>query len=140
MTRTSGTGWDAAANSQFIQQSSAQQQGVQFRFVYGAHVNGMIGLSNDDAPEVLEFSVQTYGSPPANEYVRIWENGGFSKSIPGPYDPADLYEIRVVGTVVTYLRNGATIHTSLKTPTFPLLVDAALFNTGSTVKDVAITC
>jgi hypothetical protein len=69
--------------------------------------------------------------------VVIEPNGEY---VDGEMYPSDLFEIHVVGTVVTYLQNGVLVYTSLKTPTFPLLVDTALYKTGSAVKNVAIRC
>ena len=57
-----------------------------------------------------------------------------------PMDPADLLEVRVVGTVVTYLKNSVLFYTSLRTPNFPLSVDAVIYSPGTGMADVAITC
>jgi hypothetical protein len=83
----------------------------------------MIGLANGNTDahwNDIDFAV--YG---AAGTVHVYENQQhrYAAQPPRTYVATDLFEVRVVGTVVTYLQNGVVIYTSLKTPTFPLVVD-----------------
>ena len=83
-------------------------------------------------------------------HVRIYESGvqmvhAFSGTTANPgYTPSDVFKVQVTGTTVQYLKNDAVFYTSLKTPRFPLVVDASLerADDGSygTLSDVAISC
>jgi hypothetical protein len=135
MTRTSGTAWDAGAISQQTIQHSSAQQGVQFRLSTTGYT--MIGLSNGNTDahyQDIDFAI--FGSMGT---AQIHENKAYIYT-DRAYAATDLFEIRVVGTVVTYLQGGVVFYTSSKTPTFPLVVDTALYNPGAAVLDVAFQC
>ena len=137
-----------AISHQTIQQSSAPQ-GVQVRFAQDGGVgteplNAMIGLLHDPSVETsyadghyknIDFAF--YAFP---DSISVWENGVLARELPLSWSPTDLFEIRVVGTVVTYVRNGAAMYTSEKTPTFPLIVDTSLYSAGARLNDVEFIC
>jgi hypothetical protein len=73
---------------------------------------GILGYCSKAGHTGCKFRIFEMGS------VVIEPNGEY---VDGEMYPSDLFEIHVVGTVVTYLQNGVLVYTSLKTPTFPLL-------------------
>ena len=68
--------------------------------------------------------------------VYAYENG----ALHGPFPRAegDRLRVEVSGGVVRYKRNGTTFYTSTGTPTYPLLVDASLRTTGTTVVSAVV--
>jgi hypothetical protein len=134
--RHSGASWDAGAISQQTIQQSPAQQGVQFKI--SPTGDSMIGFANGNTDgHFYDIDFAIYG---AQGNVYIYENT-HNRAIAGRrYGANDLFEVRVVGTVVTYLQNGVVFYTSSKTPTFPLVVDTSLYQGHSRVSDVAITC
>ena len=58
---------------------------------------------------------------------------------PGDMSDDDIYEIRVVNDQVTYYRNNVLVYTSEKTPTFPLFVDTAIHEPGTSINDIELT-
>ncbi|MGH8321812.1 MAG: LamG-like jellyroll fold domain-containing protein, partial [Gammaproteobacteria bacterium] len=51
----------------------------------------------------------------------------------------DVFRIAVQSGVVRYYKNGTLFYTSRQTPSFPLEVDVALFNMGSTISNAVIS-
>jgi hypothetical protein len=48
--------------------------------------------------------------------------------------------VGIEGGVVRYMKNGVVMYTSAVAPTYPLLVDTALFSPGATLVAVVIAC
>jgi hypothetical protein len=69
--------------------------------------------------------------------VRILENG-LSRGDFGTYTAGDVFRVEVAGGVVTYWQNASLLYTSIRAPTFPLLVDTSLSTDGATITDVSI--
>ncbi|HKO62977.1 MAG TPA: RHS repeat-associated core domain-containing protein, partial [Pyrinomonadaceae bacterium] len=69
--------------------------------------------------------------------VSVYE-GGVNRGSFGAYTPGTVFRVAVEGGVVKYYRNGAVIYTSTVTPIYPLLVDTALYTTGTTISNVGI--
>ena len=69
--------------------------------------------------------------------VDLYE-GGVLVDSPGPYDAGDVFQVRVVGGVVSYWQNGVELYTSSVPPTYPLLLDTSLRTPGATILDAAI--
>jgi hypothetical protein len=55
-----------------------------------------------------------------------------------PYASGDRFHVEVVGGVVRYRQNGVLVHTSSRTPVYPLLVDTSLYTPGATVTDAKV--
>lgn len=75
----------------------------------------------------------------ANLFIR--ENGSLIKAPDGRhnfgnYNANDNFEIRVIGKIVTYHKNGALLHTSVNEPTFPLMADCSFYSPGARVENV----
>jgi hypothetical protein len=69
--------------------------------------------------------------------VRVYENG-VSRGSFGTYVASDLFRVEVASGAVRYYRNGVLFYTSFVAPTFPLVVDTALYTSGATVNAVVI--
>ena len=95
----------------------------------------MIGLSkgNTNASyEDIDFALYL-----AQGQIRVYENLA-SKGTFGSFVTGDTLRVSVVGGVVTYSRNGSAFYTSTKTPSYPLLVDCALYTQGATLSGAVI--
>ena len=51
------------------------------------------------------------------------------------YAAGDLFRVAVVNGRVQYFKNGQLLHTSDKTPQYPLMLDAALGSLGTTIAE-----
>jgi hypothetical protein len=96
-----------------------------------------VGLSNGDSNQSdadIDFAIVLSSSG----LVTVKENG-VSKGTFGPYAAGEVFRVNVTANVVTYLRNGQVFFTSAKVPTFPLLADASICDTGSTITNTVMT-
>jgi hypothetical protein len=96
----------------------------------------MVGLSNGDTNTSysdIDFAVLIA----ASDVLQVYEGGVLRGSF-GSYATGDVIRVSVTGGVVRYSKNGAVFYTSTGTPTYPLLVDTALWHTGATIQDVMI--
>ncbi|HEX8144110.1 MAG TPA: hypothetical protein VF553_16030, partial [Pyrinomonadaceae bacterium] len=96
----------------------------------------MVGLSNGDGS--YNWDDVDFGLDPANDgYVYVCEAGPPCVNV-GPYLPNDRFRVAVESGVVKYYKGATLLYTSTKVPTYPLLVDSALYNTGVEVRDAVI--
>ncbi|KKL68728.1 hypothetical protein LCGC14_2122070, partial [marine sediment metagenome] len=97
----------------------------------------MLGLSRGDANQHyddIDFAVYTNASGTLYVYESGVYRGGF-----GSYSAGDRLRVAVEAGVVMYSRNGSVFYTSGVTPTYPLLVDTALYNNGATISNAFIS-
>jgi hypothetical protein len=97
----------------------------------------MLGLSNGNSNnswEDIDFSLY----PMANGKLRVYEKGALRGTF-GPYTSGEKLRIAVGGGVVRYFRNRTLLYSSKTSPTYPLVVDTALYNRGATLKGVVIS-
>ncbi len=90
-----------------------------------------VGLSNGDTNQSdadIDFAIVLS----SGGTVAVKENG-VVKGTFGTYTAGEIFRIEVTANVVRYLRNGQVFLTSTKVPTFPLLADASICDTGSTI-------
>jgi hypothetical protein len=73
----------------------------------------------------------------ADGSLRIYENGVYRGGF-GSYATGDKLRVAVESGVVRYFRNGALLYESAVAPTIPLVVDAALYDTGATLGDARL--
>lgn len=64
--------------------------------------------------------------------------GGQNRGTFATYVAGDLFRVQVVGTEVTYWKNGQFLYTSAVAASLPLLVDTSLRTPGATLLDVGI--
>jgi RHS repeat-associated protein len=96
----------------------------------------MIGLSHGDANQ--DYTDIDFAAYLATTNLCIYE-AGVSRGCVSTYTTGDTIRVAVESGVVKYKKNGAVVYTSTVAPTYPLLVDTALWNNGSTLNNVVIS-
>ena len=95
-----------------------------------------LGLSNGDSSTNytdIDFAIYLAGSGGLQVYESGTHRGSF-----GSYAAGDFMRVEVVGGVVKYYRNGVAFYTSMLTPTYPLLVDTALWSADAPLVKVVL--
>ncbi len=64
---------------------------------------------------------------------------GTSRGAFGTYTTGDKLQVAVESGVVKYKKNGTIFYTSTQAPTYPLLVDSALYTMGATLNSATLT-
>lgn len=96
----------------------------------------MLGLSNGDTDAYytdIDFALSV-GWGEVRVYEKGTERGAF-----GPFAVGDRMRVAVEGGVVKYRRNGALLYASAQAIVYPLLVDTALYDSGTALTGVALT-
>ena len=96
----------------------------------------MIGLSkgNTNASyEDIDFAIYQCAWPSSRS-----TRAALSRGTSGPTRPATSSASPWSAESCKYSRNGTVFYTSTKAPTYPLLVDAALFTQGATLSSAVI--
>ena len=96
---------------------------------------GMLGLSKGDTDQNyadIDFAILAWSGA-----LYVYEAGNSRGSF-GAVTPSDKLRVQAAGGVVRYFKNGVVFYTSTVAARSPLLVDAALNSTGSTLTDVRI--
>ena len=97
----------------------------------------MVGLSNGDSGQNysdIDFAVYESLSGVLQVFEKGTGRGNF-----GTYTAGDKLQVAVESGVVKYKKNGATFYTSTQAPTYPLLVDSALYTMGATLNSATLT-
>ncbi len=95
----------------------------------------MFGLSNGNTNATypdIDFGLY----PRAGGALSIYEAGTFRGNF-GTYTTGDKLRVAVEGGVVTYRKNGALLRTA-GAPTYPLLVDTALYDQNATITSAVV--
>jgi hypothetical protein len=90
----------------------------------------LVGLTHavtDSSYDTIDFGLYALG----NGTIEIWEDGV-------PVNGQQTFSVQVSGGVVTYLQNGMLLYKSTRSPTFPLVFDAALYTPGVRVNNVSL--
>jgi CSLREA domain-containing protein len=135
LTKTGAVGWNAGAIST---RAIASGDGFVAFTTSEATTHKLIGLSagNTDTDFAdVDFAILLA----ANGTYYVFEAGTF-RGVFGAYTAGDRFAVAVEAGVVVYQRNGAVFYTSAVAPTYPLLVDTALYTTGATFSDVVLGC
>ncbi|MBI2468899.1 MAG: hypothetical protein HYV62_13990 [Candidatus Rokubacteria bacterium] len=69
-------------------------------------------------------------------YADVRENGVYVADT--LFVSGDVFRVAVEAGVVRYYKNGVLFYTSSKTPTYPLLVDAAIYDSGGTITNAVV--
>ena len=129
LTKTAAGGWgNAGAVST---KSLISGDGFVEVTVSGTNTHRMFGLGNGDTNTNyadIEFGFLLI----AGGTVQLYESG-VSRGNFGTYVSGDRVQVAVEGGAVKFKRNGVTLYTSTRTPTYPLLVDTALSSQGATL-------
>jgi hypothetical protein len=134
LTKNAAMGW---GNSGAV--SSQQITGDGYVEVTGAAATWgyrMFGLSNGNSSndfQDIDFAICECASE-----IRVYE-AGVLKGTFGAFATGNRLRVSVVGTTVTYSRNGTVFYTSTVTPTRPLLVDTSLYSVGTTINSAVIS-
>jgi len=122
------TGWNAGASS-----IEALEGDGYVRFVATeVNTHRMLGLSHgDDHASYSDIDFAWY--PYAGGGTEIYEQGSNRGNF-GAYFTDDVFRVEVMNGQVRYAHNGVLQYISGLTPTFPLLVDTALYEQGSTLR------
>ena len=139
LTKTAANGWgNAGAVST---QTLVSGDGYLEFTVTELNTYRTIGLSNGDGSQDwtdIDFAMMTNCDDPGNLKVRITEAGVVRGDF-GTFATGDKLRVAVEGGVVKYRKNGTLLYTSTIAPTYPLLVDTALYSNGSTISNVVIS-
>jgi hypothetical protein len=69
--------------------------------------------------------------------LHVYEKGVLRGSF-GSYATGDVLRVAVEGGAVRYRRNGTLLYTSTTPPSYPLLVDTALYTQGATLNNAVL--
>jgi hypothetical protein len=133
LTKTAADGWNAGA----FTVGSFPGDGTATFTTAEANTYKMAGMTHavtDDGYATIDFALFLT----AQGTVDVYEQGNFVTTV-GSYAPNDVLGLQVSGGVVTYLKNGAVLYTSTRTPTFPLFLDASLYSDGATIGGVTLS-
>jgi hypothetical protein len=132
---TTGVGWNSGATST---RAIASGDGFVSFATTEATTHKAIGLSVGSAStafEEIDFAILLA----SNGTYYVLENGT-SRGVFGGYAAGDRFQVAVDGGVVRYSRNGAVFYNSLVAPSYPLLVDTALYTNRASLNDVVLGC
>jgi hypothetical protein len=138
---TSG-GWGSAGaiSNEVIPSSSAEPQGVTFKCSAGDRMMaGLAATSRTTSYTDIDFAFYCE----MNSALDIFESDGASGRSTrvgnfGTWTGDEVFGVQVTGTTVKYLKDGLVLHTSTRAATFPLHVDASIYDVGATLSDVAL--
>jgi hypothetical protein len=95
-----------------------------------------LGLNHDNTSQSyndIDFDIRLS----ANGNAYVYESSVQVRNL-GTYALSDVFRVEIVSNVIHYKRNGTIVHTSTRTPVYPLFADAALYHTNSTFSNVII--
>lgn len=134
LTKTAAEGWgNAGAHST---QSFPSGDGYVEFTATETNTLRIIGLSKGDTNQnFTEIDFAFYLQNGA--VLGIYENGTNRGSF-GTYATGDVLRIAVEGGVMKYRKNGTLLYTSAVAPSYPLLVDTALYSPAATINSVVL--
>jgi alpha-tubulin suppressor-like RCC1 family protein len=106
-------------------------------FTAAGYAHTACGLSNGDTDQSyadIDFAIQLVSWA----QVYVYESGMLRGAF-GSYEVGDRFRVSVESGVVTYRKNGVVFYTSGMAPSYPLMVDTALYYPGSQLGDVVIS-
>jgi hypothetical protein len=132
-----GDAWNAGASSST--QLSAGNGGAQIR-VDSTVGYRLFGLSNGDPDQ--NYTTIKYALYPANAGALYVFEAGVNRGQFGTYTTGDLLKVELVSGVVRYYRQAVgsgvwtLLYTSTVAPTYPLLLDTAIYTAGAQLQNV----
>jgi RHS repeat-associated protein len=135
ITKTASTAWGnaGAASTQTI----ASGDGYVETTATETNTARMFGFSHVDADQNYT-SIQFGLHLDLSGVIYVFESGS-NRGTFGAYATGDKLRVSLEGGVVKYQKNGTTFYTSTVTPTYPLLVDSALYSTGATLNNAVVS-
>jgi hypothetical protein len=131
--KTAATAW---GNAGAISTKSLLSGDGHVEFVATDKKTRILGLSNGDVnynANDIDYGLYLNGTQ-----IRIYEKGVYRGAF-GGYTVGDVLRVSVESGNVKYHRNGTLLYTSAVLPTYPLLVDTALYTKGAGLSAVAIS-
>jgi parallel beta-helix repeat protein len=135
LSKTAVTKWGnaGAVSTKFLPSGNGY---VEFR-VTETNLRRILGLSNGDTN--VTYSDVDFGLYlNLDGLIKVYEKGSLRGTF-GAYATGDILRVSVEAGVVTYRRNGTLFYTSKVAPTYPLLVDTALYSVGATLTNVVVS-
>jgi hypothetical protein len=135
LTKTAAAGWGNAGA--ISSKSLLAGDGFVEHTIHETNTARMLGLSNGNTSngwEDIDFSLY----PMADGTLRVYEKGALRGTF-GSYVSGDRLRIATVGGIVRYYRNSSLLYSSATRPTYPLIVDSALYTPGATLAKVVIS-
>src|SRR6266536_3697186 len=135
LTKTATTGWGNAGAAST--RALALGDGYVEFTASETNTARMCGLSNGDSNQ--DWQDIDFGMYPVGDGgLHVYE-GGIYRGVIGSYAAGDRLRVAVEGGVVKYRKNGVLLYTSTVAPTYPLLVDTAIYSNGGTLNNVVIS-
>ena len=139
--KTDTDAWDGfIMSTEKIYRNNFSYQGV--RFQVGKELEHLaMGLGNryfSDASNTkgdINFGILPIG----NGQVKVIENNTETSAFYNNYTEYDIFEVRVKGSTVEYLKNDVVFHTSSTDATFPLYVQASIYENGFKAQNIQLT-
>lgn len=129
-----GSAWNASATSGRVIPADGS---VSFR-VGDAATTKVCGLAiHDPNPSIGDIDWAFYLDGPSSNF-QVLENGA-PFGLGTLYAAGDLFEVRRVGTTITYHHNGGLYYTSLAASSGPIFFDSSLYHAGCAINDVTIS-
>ena len=135
LTKTAGTAWGNAGA--ISAQQLASGDGYVEITASETNTTRFFGLSNGNPGttyQEIKFALVLVNEGQLWIYESGTYRGSFSTFVPG-----DKLRVGVEGGAVKYRKNGALLYTSVVAPTYPLLVDTALFHLSATITSAVLS-
>lgn len=132
LTKTAASGW----GNSFASSINPITSNTQFSTneVTFQKMAGLTHTISDSSFDTIDFGIYLAGST-----IDIFEDGTEVGISVGTANINDVFEVKLLAGVVTYLKNGTLLYTSLKSPTTPLYFAAAFYNQNAVLTNVGIT-
>jgi hypothetical protein len=132
LTKTGGCGGCADAGASSEQRISSGEGGVQITATDANRLR-LFGLSTEGThqPSSISFALRLQGG-----VAEVRESGAYRSDV--RFAAGDTLGVWVVGGAVQYSKNGTVFYTSTAPVRYPLMVDVALLDAGSTISDAKI--
>jgi RHS repeat-associated protein len=135
ITKTASGGWGnaGAVSTQAIASGNGYVEFTAAQYL----VDRICGLSNGDSNQSyddIDFGILLSDGG----YIYVYESGVL-KANAGPYATSDTLRVAIEAGQVKYYKNGTVFYTSTATPTYPLIVDTAIYSNGASISNVMIS-
>jgi alpha-tubulin suppressor-like RCC1 family protein len=130
---TASTGWGNSGAASTVELASGD--GAVEYTATDTSTQRMLGLSNGDTNRSYTDIDFALGAQTGT--VKVYEKGTLRGSF-GAYAVGDRLRIAVESGTVKYYRNGSLLYTSSQAVEYPLLVDTALYTSGTALTDIAV--
>ncbi|MEO0554168.1 MAG: LamG-like jellyroll fold domain-containing protein, partial [Bacteroidota bacterium] len=129
------SGWNAETSTANIIPAGAA--GWIETVITEANKSRMLGLSDGDAG--IDYFAIDYNIYFKNNGVGYVYENGLNRHTLGAYTTGDVFRIERLGTEIRYIKNGATLYTSLVSSTQALVGNASMFHEGGTLGQVTMS-